>query len=93
MKQGGKRIGSGRKSKAEELRVPEILKSIISDNDLKSLFGVIFKEAMNGSAPQQKMILEYRLGKPMQYIHQETSIESKPLGIKEIVIYPASAYK
>ena len=86
MNKGGKRIGSGRKSRSEELRVPQILKAVISDNDLKRLFGVIFTEAMNGSAPHQKMILEYRIGKPIQYIHQETFIENKPLGISQIEI-------
>ena len=62
---GGKRIGAGRKSKADEVKFIERLDNIIdSDEAIKKLFGLIKDSNFNAL----KLYIEYRFGKPKEVI-------------------------
>lgn len=87
MKKGGKRNGAGRKSKAEEMQLPILMKEVISHEDWKQLFASILHEAKGGSFAHQRLLLEYNFGKPHQRIELE---ESNGGGLKTIIITPAS---
>lgn len=67
---GGKRENSGRKSKAQELKLIEKL-TPYEDKALKLLFKKIDEEDMNAL----KMFMEYMYGKPKQ--QQQVEIDGK----------------
>jgi hypothetical protein len=77
MKHGGKRIGSGRKSKAEEHSLVEKL------SPLEPLAFIGLKDALIQKKEWAvKLTFEYLFGKPKQYIQQEIeqTISSNDLG-------------
>ena len=84
---GGKRDNAGRKSKAEEMNLPMLMQEVISNEDWKTLFASILKEAKAGSFQHQKLLLEYNFGKPHQRIELE---ESNSDMAKLIIVSPAS---
>lgn len=87
MNKGGYRQGAGRKSKAEEMRLPALMKEVISHEDWKQLFVSILHEAKGGSIAHQRLLLEYNFGKPHQRIELE---ESNSDMAKIIYVTPAS---
>jgi hypothetical protein len=63
---GGKRNGSGRKPKADELRLIETIKESISDNDFGQIWKVVADKAKKGSPTHIKILFEYFYGKPKE---------------------------
>ena len=90
MHKGGYRQGAGRKSKAEEMKLPSLLKEVITDSDWKELFTSILHEAKAGSFNHQRLLLEYNFGKPHQRIELE---ESNSDMAKVIYVTPASMHR
>lgn len=78
---GGSRIGAGRKPKAAEIQLIELL-SPLDETALKA----IQKGVNSGEFAYIKLFMEYRYGKPKQQIELDTTIS----GIKSILIEPAS---
>lgn len=70
MSHGGRRPGSGRKSKAEELKLIEKL-SPMEDTALK----VLAKGIKDGEFPYLKLYFEYFYGKPTESVDVEHSGE------------------
>ena len=78
MPRGGRREGSGRKSKKEELKLVETIMSAgkrVRDTDtpLEDLWEVIMRQAYEGSKEHQKFVLEYTYGKPTQRIEADVT--------------------
>jgi hypothetical protein len=63
---GGKRNGSGRKPKADELRLIETIKESISDNDFGQIWKVVADKAKKCSPTHIKILFEYFYGKPKE---------------------------
>jgi hypothetical protein len=61
---GGKREGSGRKSKAEEMGLPALIEEVIGDEGKKLLVKGIFSKAQQGSFLHQQLLMHYIYGKP-----------------------------
>lgn len=68
MPKGGKREGSGRKSKAEELGLPALIEEVIGEQGKKDLVAAIHKKAKSGSFPHQQLLMHYIYGKPQEKI-------------------------
>jgi hypothetical protein len=68
---GGKREGSGRKTKADELRLLETIKEAVSDNDFGQIWKAIADKAKKGSPSHIKILFEYFYGKPKETIQHE----------------------
>lgn len=68
MPKGGKREGSGRKSKAEELGLPALIEEVIGEQGKKDLVSSIHKKAKSGSFPHQQLLMHYIYGKPQEKI-------------------------
>ena len=74
MGHGGKRIGAGRKPKAEELQFIEKLDNIIdSDIAIKKLNKLIQEDNFNAI----KLYLEYRFGKPKENVNNNITFNEK----------------
>lgn len=82
-KNGGKREGAGRKSKAEELGLPALIDEVLGKNGKKDLIEAINKEAKSGSFQHQQLLMAYSYGKPK---------ETKELKVtKDVIVdYPTS---
>lgn len=65
---GGSRERAGRKSKAEEMGLPMLLKAAITNDDWVSMFKVCVKQARTGSAKHLELLMQYQFGKPSQTI-------------------------
>lgn len=70
MKKGGHRVGAGRKPKATELELIELLTPL----DVIA-FKALEKGVKAGEFPYIKLFLEYRYGKPKQQIDLLSNIE------------------
>lgn len=57
---------AGRKSKAEELGLSNLLDAVIGSEKWQDLIRIVYKDAIAGSAPHQKLLFEYKFGKPKQ---------------------------
>ena len=57
---------AGRKSKSEELGLSNLMDAVIGSEKWQRLIDVIYRDAISGSAPHQKLLLEYKYGKPKQ---------------------------
>lgn len=68
MNRGGKRENAGRKSKAEEMKLPLLMQEVITEDDWIEIFKAIVTDAKAGSFQHQKLLFEYRFGKPTQMI-------------------------
>lgn len=64
MARGGKREGSGRKSKAEELGLPVLIEECIGEKGKRLIVEKIYTQAKGGSFPHQQMLMQYMFGKP-----------------------------
>jgi len=65
----GENRGQGRKPKANEAKLIEMMDGIMDCNDL---WAVIADKALQGCTASQKMWLEYRYGKPKQQVDVTT---------------------
>ena len=72
MARGGKREGAGRKPKAEELKLIEVMDSILEDQRALEELASLVKR---GNFSAIKLWLEYRYGKPKDHIEQSTREE------------------
>lgn len=81
---GGARPGSGRKSKAEELKIAERLDDILGDGWDKAIFEKIKAEALKGSFNHAQLLIQYRFGKPQDKVDLTTNGKDLPTS-KEIV--------
>lgn len=68
---GGKRENSGRKPKADELKLMDTIKDAVSESDFSDIWKTIAKEAKGGSAAHIKVLFEYFYGKPKETIKHE----------------------
>lgn len=59
---------AGRKSKAEEMGLPMLLKAAITNDDWIALFGVCKQKAKEGSSKHLELLMHYQFGKPSQTI-------------------------
>jgi len=84
-KSGGKRDGSGRKSKAEELRLAEAIDLALGDDWTKDLLTKIHEAAKKGSFQHAQLLLAYKYGKPQDKVDLTTKGEKIEAGTKEIV--------
>jgi len=70
---GGKREGAGRKTKAEELGLPELMDSIGKSEDVLK---AVYEAATKGkSLEAQKVWLAYYFGKPKESVTVDAGIE------------------
>jgi hypothetical protein len=73
---GGVRANSGRKSKAEEMGLPELVEAVIGETGKKKLLEKIYKEATEtGSFPHQQLLMNYIYGKPKEKLDVTTAGE------------------
>jgi len=80
-KHGGKRIGSGRKSKAQEQQLIEKLDNIINEEDvIKELGHLIAK----GDLRAIQLYLNYRRGRPKETLDVNSS-EGFNIDFKELI--------
>lgn len=82
----GEHRGQGRKPKADELKLVEVMDSIMSPEEVWSK---IAEKASEGDIQALKLWVEYRLGKPKQQVDVTTQGES--INAPEINITVASA--
>lgn len=59
---------AGRKSKAEELGLPQLMKKAISQKDWEELFKICLEKAKDGSQKHLELLMHYNYGKPSQTI-------------------------
>lgn len=92
-KNGGARVGAGRKSKAEELGLPRLIEEVIGESGKKDLITAIHKQAKSGSFPHQQLLLAYIYGKPTEThkVDQITDIIVKYDGGINDLISPATS--
>jgi hypothetical protein len=87
---GGKREGSGRKPKADELRLIETIKESVSDNDFGQIWKAIADKAKKGSPAHIKLLFEYFYGKPKETIKHELPEDNEIHITKKIINAPGS---
>lgn len=63
---GGARPGAGRKSKAEEAGLKDLLDACITTADRKKLFNKLKEKALAGEDFAMQLLLAYIYGKPVQ---------------------------
>ena len=68
MSKGGKREGSGRKSKAEELGLPALIDEVIGDEGKRTIIKKLFEKAKSGSYLHQQLLMAYMYGKPQEKV-------------------------
>ncbi len=84
MKHGGPREGSGRKSKAEELKLAETIDTALGETWVSDLLLAIHKEAKAGSYQHAQLLLAYKYGKPQDKVDLTTNGKDLPTS-KEVV--------
>lgn len=77
-KNGGKRTGSGRKSKAEELGLQQLLDECWTTDDRRACLKALAKEARLGDKEATKLLMAYAYGKPKER-HEITGADGQPL--------------
>ena len=70
MAHGGKRVGSGRKSKADEIKIIEQMDAVAIP---KKMWKLLYDKASDGDTNAIKAWLQYRFGMPKQTIDQNTT--------------------
>lgn len=73
-KRGGRRSGAGRKSKAEETGLQQLLAQCISAADRKVHIRELNKRAKKGEKWALELLLAYLYGKPKQMLEQSGSV-------------------
>lgn len=82
---GGARPGSGRKSKAEELKLADTIDNALGEEWVKDLLIKIHGEAKKGSFQHAQLLLAYKYGKPQDKVDLTTKGEKLEGGPKEII--------
>ena len=82
-KNGGRRPGSGRKSKAEELKLAEKLDELLGSDWEQAVFDKIRSEALKGSFQHAQLLVAYKYGKPQDKV--DITSGGKSLPRKEII--------
>lgn len=77
---GGARVGSGRKPKADEIKLIEKL-SPMDDVALDLLKTLI----SNGDFNALKLFMEYRYGKPTQKVESDSNVNLTGINLKDLV--------
>jgi hypothetical protein len=85
MNHGGRREGAGRKTKAEEMGLPNLIEEVIGDEGKKELVKGIFDKARSGSFLHQQMLMHYIYGKPQDHVDVTTQGEKMQGIIQEVV--------
>lgn len=70
MPRGGKREGSGRKSKADELKLADSMDKYCEPNDY---WGLVYRLMKDGDFQAMKLWAQYRFGQPPQSIDLQAS--------------------
>jgi len=84
MSRGGARAGAGRKPKAEKDRLVESLDAVIHQEEVLQHLGKLVQE---GDFRAIKLWLEYRYGKPTEYVdHTHTEEIELPPWVKTLQI-------
>lgn len=73
MTRGGKREGSGRKPKADEIKLLETIGNAVPESDFMEIWKSIAKEAKTGSASHIKILFEYYYGKPKETVTHDVA--------------------
>jgi hypothetical protein len=68
MARGGYRPGGGRKSKAEELGIANLIEDVIGDAGKKAIVKKLYDMAIKGSFPHHQLLMYYTFGKPTDKI-------------------------
>lgn len=63
---GGKREGAGRKSKAEELKLPALIEDVIGEGGKRELIKILYQKAKSGSFQHHQLLMHYLYGKPVE---------------------------
>lgn len=84
MENGGRRPGSGRKSKAEELKLAETIDQALGADWVHAILNKLHAEAIKGSYQHAQLLLAYKYGKPQDKVDVTTNGKDLPT-TKEIV--------
>jgi hypothetical protein len=86
MPNGGRRPGAGRKSKAEEAGLQQLLDDAWTTTERKAVIKAMHKSAKAGNVKAAALLLSYAYGKPkVQIEHSGKDGEAIPIQIVEIV--------
>lgn len=77
MKNGGLRPGSGRKSKAEELKLAETIDKALGETWVDDVLKQVYEQAKKGSFVHAQLLLAYKYGKPPDKIEHSGSIDGE----------------
>lgn len=66
MAHGGKRVGSGRKSKAEELGMADIIDAAVSSDDWRDIFSKAKEQAKDGDKSAREWLTDRHFGKVIE---------------------------
>lgn len=80
-KNGGKRTGSGRKSKAEEMGLAALLDKCWTKADREACIKTLAKDAKAGDKEAVKILMAYTFGKPKESVEIKGEIEHKVIKI------------
>ena len=83
MNHGGRRNGSGRKSKAVELGLPALIDEVTGPDGKKDVIKKLFEKAKEGSFLHAQLFLAYSFGKPTEDI--DITSNGKDINSKEII--------
>lgn len=81
---GGKRVGAGRKTKAETLELDRILNECATEDDIKELFRVLIKNGKRGNINAIMAFMAYKYGKPKER-HEITGADGGAIVVKGYV--------
>lgn len=79
---GGKREGSGRKPKADEIKLIESMDAIAAPQDV---WEALFKKVKDGDTQAIKTWLNYRFGMPKQTIDSKQNVTIDSFNIKDVI--------
>lgn len=68
MPKGGKREGSGRKSKAEELGLSKLIDECAGPEGMRDVINNLIEKAKHGSFLHTQLLMHYYYGKPQDNI-------------------------
>lgn len=72
---GGKRKGAGRKTKAEELGLPNLINEVIGEEGKRELIDVLYRKSKTGSYQHLQLLLAYIFGKPVETVDLKAEID------------------
>lgn len=83
MPRGGARPGAGRKPKSEEQALLDVIiragKTVTGNEEpMQELWGVVWRQAIDGCQKSQRLVNEYVYGKPKQRIEADVTHDQMP---------------